>query len=94
MKVIVSSKCLCEKLERVDFEHDPIMSVMLVDGELCLLTGYFVYRIECVAEAGENTCFNQRSEKWESLICVLSDCEDQPVTLHIGEDILILTMSL
>lgn len=86
MKIILSSKTLAKKLKEIDFETDSVVSVDIINNEFIVTTLFKTIKLEVTSlECGGMV--KQDSRRWDWIKKLVSNVSEQPIVLHIYENI-------
>lgn len=86
MKILLSSKLLAYKLKEIDFEKESVEMVILVNDELILSTQKSSVKFQ-VHVLEFNAIVKQDGRRWNWIKSLVSSVEDQPVVLHIFDNV-------
>lgn len=86
MKVIVSSKNLYKRLSEIDFNKESIYNVVLEDNVLRINANTKSVEIYCEIVTFKAS-IKQENRRWDWVKELCSKVEEQPITLHISENV-------
>jgi hypothetical protein len=86
MKILISSKYLAKKLEKIDFEKESVERVSLDKDEFILITQKSAIRFQVhVLEFKQSV--KQDGRRWDWVKSLVSRVEEQPIVLHIFDNV-------
>jgi hypothetical protein len=85
MKIIVSSKHLQEQLSKIDFDMEDIKGITFVKGgfNFSTMNSYGFVRGEI--QYNYRSEMRQELNRWDLILKLVSQIDDQPITLDIHE---------
>jgi len=85
MKIIVSSKHLYQELSKIDFDKQGVNVVGFKKQGITLYTGYNSIDILADISYNEPSSMKQDNNRWDLILKLVSQIDDQPITLDIHE---------
>lgn len=86
MEIVVSSKILASKLKEIDFNNEQIEIIYLFKDEFILHTEERRLTIPCQVIEFESKLY-QYGRRWDAVKSLVSNVEEQPITLRIFENV-------
>ncbi len=95
MRILISSRYLFTCLSRFDFENDTIRLVKLDKNNLSFIGRDQWVGIVCeVLERGPDHSIQQSDRRWDEVINICGQVQDQPIILSINTNVVKLIFEL